>query len=292
MIGDLTILRDKIIGNGSFGSVFEGKWKEDRCAAKVLNSLGQEIVTGLPATKGEVQGNVVSRFERESEFMKQLQHPNIVLYYDTQLYPKCNWPVLVMELMDICLRKYIGQNPDLSIDIQISISCDVAAALEFLHEKKVVHRDLCGDNILLDCHSQPGNPVAKVSDFGLSRVLSDYPSLSHSLTAVGRRGYLPKGDITTNFDYSLDIFMFGAVMTMIASKVPEIKDRSHRMKIFHQIDEGHPLKAIIRQCLSQKKEDRPIADRLHASLREIKGNLTLKSAVLYRKKVVWSIAYT
>lgn len=264
-----------MIGNGSFGSVFEGKWKGKQCAAKVLNCLGQEIVTRLPATKGEVQGDAVSRFKRESDFMKDLEHPNIVLYYDTELYPKCHWPVLIMELMDVSLRKYIDQNPDLSIDIQMSISCDVAAALEFLHKKNIVHRDLCVDNILLDCHGQTGYPIAKVSDFGLSRMLSDCSSLSHSLTAVGRRGYLPNGDITTLLDSSLDIFMFGAVMTLIANKIPEIKDKTHRKKMFHQIDERHPLKVIIRQCLSQKKENRPIADELHASLLKIKGNLKL-----------------
>ena len=87
-----------VIGVGFFGTVFEGRWQEMQCAAKVLNLLGQEIVTGLPAsTKGKVQEEALTRFVKECEFMKSIQHRNIVAYFSTLLHSESNLPILVME---------------------------------------------------------------------------------------------------------------------------------------------------------------------------------------------------
>ena len=264
-VGDLTIMRDKIIGNGSFGSVFKGKWKGNPCAAKVLNALGQELVTGLPVTSGEGQDEALTRFKRECEFMKNLQHTNVVECYATLSYPNCNLPILVMELMEISLRNYIIRNPHMTIKIQLSLSCDVAAALEFLHKKNVVHRDLCGDNILLN-HGLT-IPVAKVSDFGMSRIMMKYGhSLTHSLTAIGRRGFMPPESLT-DYDSSVDVFMFGVVMTMIVNNIPNVENKAQRTKLLEQIDDRHPLKSIIKTCLNNKKEERPDATEVYESLK-------------------------
>lgn len=227
------------------------------------------MVTGLPTTKGEGQKEALARFKRECAFMKKLEHPNIVSYYDTLFHPKCNLPILVMELMCTSLRNYIKHQQALAMDIQISISCDVSAALKFLHEKDILHRDLCGDNILLNIGG--AIPVAKVSDFGMSRVVVKCGSLTHSLTAMGRHGLLPP-EPPALYDSSLDVFMFGVVMTMMATKVSDIKSTKQRKQLFRELKSSHPLKAIITQCLSEKKERRPKTATLQNNIFKVKGN--------------------
>ena len=55
-------------------------------------------------------------------------------------------------------------------------------------EKKVIHRDLCGDNILI---REEDIPIAKITDFGMSRIF-DMEAMTHSISVLGHRnGYLP-----------------------------------------------------------------------------------------------------
>ena len=265
IIGDLTIFSRKILGNGFFGTVFEGQWHKKPCAVKVLSPLGQELLTGLPITQQDnVQEEALLKFKKECDFMKSYEHPNIVAYYNTVFYPDCNLPVLVMELMQTSLRRYIHEGAVMSVKIQVSLSYNIASALEYLHNKGLVHRDLCGDNIPLNYDQDI--PVAKVSDFGISRIIVKPDQLSHSLTALGHRpGYLPPEAFSidpTDYNSSLDIFMFGVVMTQIASKVPTVDSYHQRQKLVSQLDDQHPLKPFIHQCLSEKREERPSASTL------------------------------
>ena len=269
----MTIHSRKILGNGFFGTVFEGQWHKKPCAVKVLSPLGQEFLTGLPITQQDnVQEEALLKFKKECDFMRSCEHPNIVMYYNTLFYPGCNLPVLVMELMQTSLRKYIDEGAVMSARTQISLSCDIASALEFLHDIGLVHRDLCGDNVLLN-YAQDNSPVAKISDFGISRVIVKPEQLSHSLTALGHRpGYLPPEAFSidpTDYDSSLDIFMFGVVMTQIASIVPTVDSYHQRQKLVSQLDDQHPLKPFIRQCLSENRKDRASASTLRADILSI-----------------------
>ena len=273
VIGDLVICCKEIIGQGAFGTVFKGQWQGRMpCAAKMLSILGNEVYTGVSLTRqNSVQEEVLAKFKWECDFMKTLRHPNIVAYYDTLFHPGSNLPVLVMELMDTSLRQYLTKMENLSIVAQFNLSCNIAAALEFLHSKSLVHRDLCGDNILLKYTSDVHLPVAKVTDFGMSRLMIKRPEMTHSLTAIGHRpGYLPHeaGEFPTDYDESLDVFMFGAVMTQIASKAPTIKSEAVRQQLVNQLGaNGHPLKPIISLCLDERKNRRPSLSKICASLK-------------------------
>ena len=275
----MTIFSRKILGNGFFGTVFEGQWYQIPCAVKVLSPLGQEFLTGLPITQQDsVQEEALQKCKKECDFMKSCEHPNIVAYYNTVFYPGCNLPVLVMELMQTSLRRYIHEGAAvMSMRIQISLSCDIVSALEFLHDRGLVHRDLCGDNVLLNYNQDI--PVAKVSDFGISRIIVKTEQLSHSLTALGHRpGYLPPEAFSidpTDYDSSLDIFMFGVVMTQIASKVPTVDSYHQRQKLVSQLDQ-HSLKPFICQCLSENRKGRPSASTLYLDLLPLLKSLRLK----------------
>ena len=258
-----------IVGQGAFGTVFRGQWQEKPCAAKMLSILGNEVYTGVSLTRqNSIQEEVLAKFKWECDFMKTLRHPNIVAYYDTLFHPGSNLPVLVMELMDTSLRQYLTKMENLSMITQFNFSSNIAAALEFLHNKSLVHRDLCGDNILLKYTSDI--PVAKVTDFGMSRLIIKRPEMTHSLTALGHRlGYLPHEatEFPTDYDASLDVFMFGAVMVQIASKAPTIKSEAVRQQLVNQLSaSGHPLKPIISLCLNERKNHRPSSSKIYASL--------------------------
>ena len=277
VIEDVKIRTDQQIGGGAFGHVFKGIFNDRECAVKVLHATSMELKTGLP-TGSHVQLSALEKFKLECKHLQEMKHDNIVCHLATRMIEKgdSQIPVLVMELLDCSLRRFLDEELHIKQFIQVSVSLNVASALNFLHheDRKLVHRDLCGDNILLSTNGPW--PVAKISDFGMSRII-DLETLSRSLSAIGHRnGYLPpmaslmSPDDRYSYDTSLDIFMFGAVMTQIAKKVPHIESETQRKQLVASIESSHPLREWIIKCL-QEKGERPTAGEIQRQLsRKIK----------------------
>ena len=270
MIDDIIVYTEDLIGEGAFGYVFKGKLNNKPCAVKVLNAIGTEFLTDLPTGRA-VQSNALKKFKMECDYLEKLQHKNIVSHLATRTMKrrKAEIPVLVMELLQCNLRNYLEKHPQIKRFVQVSLSVDVASALEFLHheDRKLVHRDLCGDNILLSLEGP--FPIAKVSDFGMSRII-DFETMSRSLTGLGHRdGYLPREasrrSSSDSYDSSLDIFMFGAVMTQIAAIIPHIESEKQRRALIARISPDHPLKDFIDSCL-QEQHARPTASVVRIQL--------------------------
>ena len=111
----------------------------------VLQQIAMEMRADIPARKNEEAGKA---FDRECEFLKSLQHPNVVQYLSTTKHPKSGGTLLVVELMDCNLRSYFSEE-SLTSECEISLSKDVSCGLAYIHSKQIIHRDLCGDNVLL-----------------------------------------------------------------------------------------------------------------------------------------------
>ncbi|XP_064407306.1 uncharacterized protein LOC135352081 isoform X8 [Halichondria panicea] len=263
---DLTVFLDEPLGKGAFGAVFKGSYKGEICAVKLLIYEAVEMQTGISVSKSEEASKA---FDRECKFLQSLQHPNVVLYLSTAKHPKSGGTMLVVELMDCSLRSYFSglDEESLTSEYEISLSKDIACGLAYIHSKQIIHRDLCGDNVLLKL-ARPV-PVAKISDFGMSR-LYDSSKLSHTLTAIGHRmGYLPLEAIRLdkeNYDNSVDVFSLGVIMVQIVCKLETVKSMEDRLDRVADVPHTHRLKKLIDSCLQKDMGKRPSARDIYASL--------------------------
>ena len=261
-VGDLVVYKTQCLGGGAFGSVFKGTFREQPCAVKVLNHLATQLTSPFPAA-GATKEKDLARFNKECRFLEKYNHRNIVKHLSTMIEPTSKLPVLVMELMDENLTTFLGQPGSeysvfLSLQLQISLSCDVACGLQYLHSNNIVHQDLCSDNVLLK--HEGSLLIAKVSDFGISRII-DPDNLTRSLRTVSHRDAymppIPPSSDSSIYDTSLDIFSFGVVAVQIVMKVPTVAHPRDRDSLVQKIESSHPLRELIVCCLHKDKEKRP-----------------------------------
>ena len=263
--GDI-VINKKAIGSGAFGSVFKGRLGGQPCAVKILHPHALQLVTSLETP---VQQEALKRFLEECKILECYKHCNVVRHLCSRTDPRSNLnlPVLVMELMDESLTRFLEKpSTPLSLLTEASLSFDIASALQFLHSKNIVHRDLCSDNVLL-LHTEQ-IPIAKISDFGMSRILD--PDKCRSLTTLGHReGHLPpeaRKIASKDYDTSLDIFSFGVVVVQIVTKSSEVARAADRDALVEQIEAKHPLCTLIHDCIQDEKEKRPNAKDISRDL--------------------------
>lgn len=168
-IGNYLMVRQ--IGSGSFASVWLAQHikTELQVAIKIIN-------------KNKIESaNSKTRFNREISLLKQMQHPFISEFYES-IENDQNF-FLVMEYAENGnLHDFINSKGRLNELQARHYFSELISVLEYLHgEKRVAHRDLKAENILLDRYNN-----IRVIDFGLSNVFSD--SHQELKTACGSPG--------------------------------------------------------------------------------------------------------
>ncbi len=256
------------IGNGAFGSVFRATYKGFPCAVKLLTHHAQQMATGGTfKAAARIQISALESFNRECDFLKRLEHRNIVQHIATLNEPESDLPLLVMELMDCSLKQYLDDKHDkkLSLFSQMSLCLDLSKGLAFLHEHKICHRDLCDDNVLLHL-SGCEVPTAKIADFGYSRILPpDYMNATLS-GLCHRQVYLPPETREEPYDYnfSIDVYSFGVIAIQIICVKTQLNGKTELASLYREIPKGHFLKKTIHSCLSGNPNKRPqAADIVH-----------------------------
>ncbi|MEX5632749.1 serine/threonine-protein kinase [Parafrankia sp. FMc2] len=119
------------------------------------------------------------RFVREIRLVSTLQHPNIIDVYDATKRSQYGLPLfLVMPYVDgFDLRSLLASQGPLDLARTLRIVEQVASALDFAHQRGVVHRDVKPANILLSRETEH----AYLCDFGIAKIISD---VQHTATGV------------------------------------------------------------------------------------------------------------
>lgn len=157
---DLTLAQSGQFEEGGFGQVFFGHWHQTPVAIKKLNAASLRS-----SAKDEARSN----FAHEMRMLAETRHPNCL-----QILCACldeeNMAVVSEMMQGGDLAKLLfAPDVTLSDTTRLHILIKVAMAMEYLHEKGVIHRDLKPHNILL------GKDLTevKVADFGLASSLVD-----------------------------------------------------------------------------------------------------------------------
>ncbi|KAH9512483.1 Serine/threonine-protein kinase wnk3 [Bulinus truncatus] len=245
---------DEEVGRGSFKTVHKGL----------------EIDTGVHVAWCELQDKRWSksdrkRFKEEAEMLKELQHPNILRFFD---YWEEEGPhrqkiiVLITELMTSgTLKTYLGRFKKLNLKVLKNWCRQILKGLQYLHTRTppIIHRDLKCDNIFIT--GTTGS--VKIGDMGLATLKSN----SFAKSVIGTPEFMAPEMYEEHYDEAVDVYAFGMCMLEMASSEYPYKECHNPGQIYRKVTTGvHPealekvkdpeIRSIIEGCIQTKKEDR------------------------------------
>jgi eukaryotic-like serine/threonine-protein kinase len=165
---------------------------------------------------GSLLGGDLERIEAESRILASLSHPHLVTVFDAGVASHTDgWsdPFLVLEHVDgPTLAEVIAAGP-VDLEHAVQLAEQLAGALACMHDRGIVHRDVKPSNILLaPALAADGTWHAKLTDFGIARVLDSPPLTQQGLT-VGTPNYLSPEQVRGQpAGPASDVFALGLVL--------------------------------------------------------------------------------
>jgi len=208
--------REKV-GEGTYGVVYKAldTHTKETVALKKIRLENEE--EGMPSTA-----------MREISLLNELKHPNIVNLRDVVYYPSEKKLYLIFEYLDQDLKRYLDQNKhNLSPYMIKSYMYQILNGLNYCHSKRVIHRDLKPQNLLID-----KNGIIKLADFGLARAFSvPIRTLTHEVETLW---YRAPEILLGQKEYALpvDMWSVGCIFAEMVEKRPLFMGDSEIDQIF------------------------------------------------------------
>lgn len=265
-----------LIAQGTYGSVYRGTYDNQDVAVKLLD-WGED---GM-ATTAETAA-LRSSFQQEVAVWQKLDHPNVTKFVGASMgtsnlkipsktasvdgnaaVPARACCVVVEYLPGGNLKQYLIRNrrKKLALKIVIQLALDLSRGLSYLHSKKIVHRDVKTENMLLDSQR-----TLKIADFGVARVEAQNP---RDMTGeTGTLGYMaPEVLQGKPYNRRCDVYSFGICLWEIyCCDMPypdlsfaDVSSAVVRQNLRPEIPRCCPssLANIMRKCWDANAEKRP-----------------------------------
>jgi LIM domain kinase 1 len=250
----------KTIGKGNFGKVYKGVYLGTEVAIKQLYYVDDE--------------DMQKYIEREMATLKGLRHPNIV-----QLLGLCKDDTGIFIVTEFLpggdLRSKLKDDSiELSWHLRVRVAIDVAYAMNYLHSKKMIHRDLKSQNLLV-CEDWK----IKVCDFGFARKAEPKADF---LTMCGTDEWMaPEVGLGEKYDTRADVFSYGMVLCELVTRRKPPRRQPGRAYAFEvkelksraPPDTPPELMDLIVSCAQFYPEKRPTFRDILQDLKELQVRL-------------------
>ncbi|XVF80823.1 hypothetical protein PTKIN_Ptkin15bG0106200 [Pterospermum kingtungense] len=271
-----------VLAHGTYGTVYRGVYDGQEVAVKVLDWGEDGIASAAEAAA------LRASFRQEVAVWHKLDHPNVTKFIGASMgtsnlkiptkgatsennnnsLPSKACCVVVEYLPGGTLKNFLIRNSrkKLAFKVVIQIALDLARGLSYLHSKKIVHRDVKTENMLLDPRR-----TSKIADFGVARVEAQNP---RDMTGeTGTLGYMaPEVLDGKPYNRRCDVYSFGICLWEIyCCDMPypnlsfaEVSSAVVRQNLRPEIPRCCPssLASIMRKCWDAHPERRPDMDEV------------------------------
>lgn len=240
---------ESILGKGGMAVVYKAKDKDinKTVAIKVLNeSLS-------------LDESSFDRFKQEASIAKDFDHPNVSRVLESGFLNDTR-PYLVTEYFEgKSLDKLLLDNQTLPSKKVINILEQICDALEYIHSKKLIHRDLKPGNVIVN-QDENGIETIKLVDFGVAKLVQNEIRSTSNLTETGEifgsPFYMsPEQCLGLKVDTRSDIYSFGCTLCeIITGEAP--------------YSSSNPLQ-IISGHISEQPENSPFVKEIRSEFRNV-----------------------
>eukprot|EP00823_Brevimastigomonas_motovehiculus_P008201 TRINITY_DN7482_c0_g1_i1.p1 TRINITY_DN7482_c0_g1~~TRINITY_DN7482_c0_g1_i1.p1 ORF type:complete len:406 (-),score=96.31 TRINITY_DN7482_c0_g1_i1:120-1337(-) len=234
-----------LVGKGSYGSVF-----------KSVDDRDHRIV----AVK-QLPYDVSEQLAKEINILKKCKHEYVVSYRGT--WKKNNDLWIVMEFCTASLNDVIEKCERLLHEEEIAAVMKMCIqGLQYLHENKIIHRDIKAGNILVTDSGE-----CKLADFGVSTVLE---TTMKAATMIGTPYWMaPEVLVHDKYDAKADVWSLGITAIELATGMPPHMESLHPFKALvfipkadpptlpHPSDYSDNFNDFVRVCCQKDPSKRP-----------------------------------